>query len=121
MTGLVEFVTARLDEAEAVARAATSGVWKDGGATVSLGSNGLNEIVDYVYTQADLDHVLLHQPAAVLRDVEATRKAVECYEIGRSNIETTEGTVLAGAARVRFGAYEQMLRAVASRWSTHPD
>ena len=139
MTGLVEFITARLDEMEAVARAATPRVWEDGGGTVFVG-HPMNEIVEYVYAQADLDHIVLNQPAAVLRDVEATRQlltdldtekhvvvddcwytcpaATEEHDGDTTCNENTRGT---GCDCGRDARVDSQRRVIASRWSTHPD
>ncbi len=70
---------------------------------------------------ADGAHIVRHDPARVLREVAAKRTVLAMHEAMRLGVEAAEGTVLAGAARVRLGAYRNALQALAAVWSDHPD
>jgi Family of unknown function (DUF6221) len=81
VTTIVEFLTARYDEIEAAARAATPGPWgtnpqfDEGFVTDSDGSY-------LVYSEGTVDiptaaHIALHDPAYVLADIAAKRKILE--------------------------------------------
>lgn len=66
-------------------------------------------------------HIARHDPARVLRDVEATRAVLRMREAMALGLEAADGTLLAGAARARLGAYDNVLRAFATAWRDHPD
>lgn len=80
MDELVEWLRARLDEEERIARAATLGPWVqsgigDYGWTVDFGRPGAGvETADSDQGLADADFIAAHNPARVLRDVEARRQ-----------------------------------------------
>lgn len=82
MSGLVEFLRARLDEDEALAREAPPGPWHIGNAVdptqpcsvhtfpgVRLVADGLNWLV--------AEHIAHHNPARVLAEVEAKRQMLD--------------------------------------------
>ncbi|MFI0233131.1 DUF6221 family protein [Streptomyces sp. NPDC017086] len=84
MDELVQFLRARLDEDEALAREAPPGPWHIGNAVdptqpchvhtfpgARMVADGLNWLV--------AAHVVRHDPARVLREVEAKRKIVDTY------------------------------------------
>ena len=94
MNDLVEFLKARLDQDEAVARAATPGPWRADLSPVTVMSQEMqspwaiqSEAEQYphgrvaapgyegggVRKKADADHIARHDPARVLRQVEAGR------------------------------------------------
>jgi hypothetical protein len=92
---LVEFLRARLDEDEQVARAARSQEWQHDGrnglhdlgpayCTVIRVSSGFSHVqADHVCGSvlfADAQHIVRHDPARVLADVEAKRRIVDEYE-----------------------------------------
>lgn len=59
-------------------------------------------------------------PARVLREVAAKRAMIEQYEAMQVGVDAAEGTVLAGAARIRLGAYLKTLQALAGVYSDRP-
>jgi hypothetical protein len=58
-------------------------------------------------------HIAHNDPASVLRRCAADREIVDLYLATRTALEAAQGTVLAGACKVRLGAYENVLRALA--------
>lgn len=104
MSGLVEFILARIAEDEAVARAASPGGWTYGDVTSVAGGTLYDEtrtIANIVYEQpedhdgtvvrhlltpeADANgrHIARHDPARVLAECEAKRRIVErCHAVG---------------------------------------
>jgi hypothetical protein len=88
MDELIAFLAARLDEDQAVALAATPGSWRDeGGYVTDIGPDGLSlvQVTDYgtqddygndsrPQGHADSAHIARHDPARVLREVEAKRR-----------------------------------------------
>jgi len=75
---LVAFLRARLDEDEQVANAATGGPWRQVGMTVR-GQTRMNGndvlVVQHTWPQESA-HMVRHDPARVLREVEAKRTIV---------------------------------------------
>lgn len=55
-----------------------------------------------------------------LDDVAAKRKLIEQYEAMQLGVDAAEGTVLAGAARIRLGAYAKALQFAAEPYSDRP-
>jgi hypothetical protein len=116
VSDLLEFIEARLTEDEQTAFAAI--------AEVEQGASWL-AITDDVWKRAVFDadriadHMARHDPARVLRDVEATRAVLRMREAMALGLEAADGTLLAGAARVRLGAYDNVLQALATAWSDH--
>jgi hypothetical protein len=70
---------------------------------------------------ADGAHIVRHDPARVFREVAAKRAILQRYEIAGIGAEATAGTVLAGASRLRMATLDDVLLALASVWSDHPD
>lgn len=60
-------------------------------------------------------------PTTVLRHCAAHRKVVHHYEIGLDALAVAEGTILAGACKVRLGAYENVIRALAEGYDLSTD
>lgn len=58
-------------------------------------------------------HISHNDPAAILRRCAADRKIVDLYRIGLNALSVAQGTILAGACKVRLGAYEKAVRALA--------
>jgi hypothetical protein len=134
---IAAFLAARLDETEAAAKAATgslSGRWHTdvdgnvqdedtgggGNAYIAVGPYGCS--VD----DADAAHILRHDPARVLRDVQADRAILAMYE-DRDGYDLPEG-VQEGRdpdERACDEAIRDVLRDVleirAARFSDHPD
>lgn len=90
---LAAFLLARLDEDERIARAVTSTPWRRGtGTAAAEGGEGWDQDVVWrtfevegdagLYTddEDDAAHIARHNPARVLREVEAKRRLVELHE-----------------------------------------
>lgn len=60
-------------------------------------------------------------PRRVLGAIKAQRVALVHCQATVDGLEAAEGTVLAGAVRVRMGAYLSTLYALVTQWSNHPD
>lgn len=113
--GITEFVTARLDEDEAEAKAAAARVgtdtWQleesdDGRDVISMGSYGFG-------AHAALGgHIALHDPARVLREVEAKRAILAAYLNERQN-------GFAGSGYCE--GLEEAVKIIAAIWSDHED
>lgn len=99
MTDLTTFLTARLDELEATARAASPGSWKLWGMTVMADQDGSGNVDHAVgVAQAlyrdvngkprtfDARHIATHDPAYVLADVEAKRAMLAMHADGDCHI-----------------------------------
>ncbi len=95
MDGLVQFLRARLDEDEALAREAPAGPWHIGNAvdptqpcsvhtfpSVRLVADGLNWLV--------AEHIAHHNPARVLREIDAKRGVVDRYEFACKEAAATD-------------------------------
>ncbi len=132
---IVAFINARLDDDERVACAATegvgvqtgdpsSGVWSAGGSyqpgLIEDSDGGVVVYDEGAPNEAQAQHIARHDPARVLRDVEATRRILARYEdaISRqSEPDYSRSDALAQAAE-----YEDwVLPLLAASWSTHPD
>jgi hypothetical protein len=89
VTGLVEFLTARLNEDEQTARAAITPVgdrWRldrsPPSAEIEVVSDTDYQIVVYdesVPTRGQAEHIVRHDPARVLREVEAKRAILKVH------------------------------------------
>ena len=93
---MVAFLNARLDEREAVARGAadaSAAAWRaepnageDWWAVMYTGPSTIRPCGEFDYPvaervdRADAAHIALHDPARVLREVEADRRLIEAYE-----------------------------------------
>lgn len=89
MVDLVEWLLAQLDEDGRIARAATPGPWTQSGIGeygwgVSFSRPGAGvEAEDSEQGRADAEHIAAHDPARVLREIEAKRGVVARYEFAR--------------------------------------
>jgi hypothetical protein len=107
MVDLIAFLRARLDERERDARevaklAAEHQAWM-------AGVPGWPERAD-------------GEPNAdVLAYLDARRQIIEQYEATAQAVNAARGTTLAVAARVRLGAYDEVLRLLALPYAGHPD
>jgi hypothetical protein len=125
---LVQWLTAQLDADERIARAATPSPWVDqGGYVTDVGPDGLPrvQVTDYGTQdgepeednprgRADSAHITRHDPARVLREIDAKRKLVEKAADADQYSRTTwanPGSV--GAA----SAYRAMLRLLAAPYA----
>jgi hypothetical protein len=113
---LVDFLLQRLDEDEAVARAATNGAWEaenfpDGFSPMVI-ADGMAVCETFDKPRlADANHIARHDPARVLADVKAKRAVVEgCAPYDDMQVRRQTRT-LAG----------NVLRALASVYADHPD
>jgi hypothetical protein len=61
-------------------------------------------------------HIALNDPGSILRLCQAHREIVGHWQATRDALSAAEGTILAGACRVRLGAYDNVLRALASAY-----
>lgn len=85
---LVEFLRARLDEDEAVAKEAKPGPWTYDGSVYA--THPVDEVVDYSYESGE--HIARHDPARVLREVEAKRLRLDEIERELADDPTNETT-----------------------------
>jgi hypothetical protein len=123
--GLIEFIRARLDEVERVARAARqdADVWQAApspyGHIRAVSEDDAWTVGD-VATPQQAKHIAHHDPARVLRDVEAQRRIVRELWVGLEdyavNIETIRGDDF-GMRDFREG----LLRLLALPDDDHPD
>jgi hypothetical protein len=119
MTDLVEFLRARLDEDEAVARAAAPPPWNAFIGSVTSGAPPNDEeFCDLIPPgeskgdDASAAHIARHDPARVLREVEAKRQIVErCERELRDYVGTGAQAALPYL----------LLRALARPYADHPD
>jgi hypothetical protein len=94
---LVQWLTAQLDEDERIARAATLGPWVqsgigDYGWTVTFGRPGAGvETADTEQGLADADFIAAHNPARVLREIDAKRQLLDKYaEVAANDVNEVE-------------------------------
>jgi hypothetical protein len=120
---LAAFLSARLEEAEALARAAGGRAWRQGDPERTPGwiqddSGSLDSIVVYdegAPTAAQAAHIALNDPARVLREVAAGRRLLACWheqDGRRSNSAEDEA---------RAWLLDSLLADRAAVWSDHPD
>ncbi|MFF5724933.1 DUF6221 family protein [[Kitasatospora] papulosa] len=129
---LVAFVRARLDEREATAVAAggTSEGWQAWGTGIYATASPDDDVPPLVTTgpeaggsdedAARAEHIALHDPAQVLREVEAMRGLLEQWtapETGEG-LPDAFGHDTAGTQRV---AFETAVRHLAQAHADHPD
>ncbi|MFF8910182.1 DUF6221 family protein [Streptomyces olivaceoviridis] len=110
---LVRFLRARLDEDEQTARRATEGPWtaevssETGHCVIPSDAQSTREYVarTQLYAAAfDAEHIARHDPARVLREVEAWRAVLDF-------VETVEGS----------WHFLQLMDPLARVWRDHPD
>lgn len=124
MDDLIEFLHARLDDDERIARAATDGPW-----TIRfLGLHDLSTVVKGVELLAQLDgsraasnsvHMAVHNPARVLAEVDAKRRILE-WHIGQRDDKTPWGDPVV----ICYCGYDlpcSTLRLLALPYADHPD
>ena len=131
MTDLVAFLRARLDEDEAVARDATtdcgmSAEWNEptsGCLDVGLPDHGGEDWQDYVWPQGDsrvTRFIARHDPARVLREVEANRAILARYEFISQAATVNTGREKVTVEKIA-ATLERDVRDIAAVWSDHPD
>jgi hypothetical protein len=123
MDELVKWLGDQLDEDERVARAASLGPWVqsgigDYGWTVTFGGPGPGagvETADSEQGLADADFIAAHDPARVLREIEAKREALAHYErIRQHTRQGDEAYVLAE------GAVSKQIQIMATAYADRP-
>lgn len=73
---LMAFLKARLDEDERVARHASHGPWVSHVGYISGGPTGMTRVTQQAQAW-NADHIARHDPARVLREVEAKRRILD--------------------------------------------
>ena len=110
MVDLVEWLRAQLDEDERIARAASAGPWStrwNGQDHELVAPSRTHPIAEWTYTivtqepgastqrtecdTADADHIARHDPARVLREVEAKRRLVALHARAHHQCVTEDG------------------------------
>jgi hypothetical protein len=128
MSDLIAFLAARLNEVEATAKAVQdrSDPWP--GQWVADGNHALRTYNGWVlatsipvgseFAPGVLEHITLHDPADVLRDVEADRKLLAAYaEVAGMDRDDPEPEYAFG----RAAGLGEAVRLRAARFSDHPD
>lgn len=126
---LAAFLNARLDEDEAAAKAASGADWMQVLAWVTDSTRPSSEgarvaEADSVRTAI---HIARHDPARVLREVEADRKLLDLYERAKSYRDQVfarpEPRSVSDEMRAvtQMMGLEQVLRLRAAVYSDHPD
>ncbi|WP_219825902.1 DUF6221 family protein [Nonomuraea typhae] len=134
MDDLIAFLRARLDDEERTARAATPGPWRvDPDRLLS----GLHRVVtadciegptaghehgsvvvagDDVGGTASCDaqHIVLHDPARVLREVEAKRQLLDQFRLRGDSVRRT-------VQPATGGVWDDLLRLLALPYADHPE
>lgn len=120
MDDLVQWLRAQLDEDERIARAATAGPWSRMGRRVLDPSPpsdrlGIGMAVGHAAADADFnetaDHIVRHDPARVLREIDADRKLLDQYaEVAANDVDEVEyahgwANALGLAVRLRASVY----------------
>ena len=117
MSGLVEFLRARLDEDEALAREAPAGPWHIGNAVdptqpchvhtfpgARMVADGLNWLV--------AEHIARQNPARALAEVSAKRRIVDLYEMTSTSAELDPDAWL---------VMKETVAHLATPYADHPD
>jgi len=95
VSGIVEFLTARLDAQSAVAEASGGGVWDmdSDGETCAVNDSSTGESVVYVeggLTLEEGQHIALNDPAYVLADIAAKRQILAAHQ---REVLTSDGSM----------------------------
>lgn len=120
---LVEFLRARLDEDEAVARGASSGEWRRDGVNSVEDSDGRLGIYGdgSAPMPSQVEHIVRHDPVRVLADAEAKRRIVDLWEAARREYDAMDKTAAQGLFAGRLSMAEAAIRALALPFANHPD
>ena len=126
MTDLAEFLSARLDEDEAVAAKAQKkrrSPWRVIDSIrmrVISGSPNRDLVVAETPGNGIADHIARHDPARVLRHVEGSRRILARYQDCLARMEDPDYPQ--AVARDQAREYEDfVLPNLLTRWSDHPD
>ncbi|MFF9309935.1 DUF6221 family protein [Streptomyces sp. NPDC014748] len=126
---LVEWLRTQLDTDERVARAATPGPWEQTGIGeygwgVSFGRAGAGvEAEDSDQGRADADHIAAHDPARVLREIDAKRATLAQYAGAVDRMDQAmrdDDTSAYQAARVEAQTLQLVIRRDAAVYSDRP-
>jgi hypothetical protein len=123
---IVEFLTARYDEWENVARRTYSqGAWRSGstyGMFVSVEARSWT-VVSGEWERSDADHIALNDPAYVLADIAAKRAIVELAEDATGLDAQVDSEFRVGRRDEVAEPYvgDLILRALAQPYAEHPD
>lgn len=123
----VTFIDARLREDERIAKGCACHAWVlDGASIVPEGRAGWDDVVDWVYDEdgTSREHIARHDPARVLRDVEAKWQVLRLYTNAASAVMHASGfqprrTAIQDETCVEI--LGEALKALALAWSDHPD
>ena len=131
MSDLIEFLRARLNEDERAAVWAMQGPWRlhripaDSAwqITGTSGTHSVARIPDSGQNEGTVRHIALHDPARVLREVEAKRAIVERHQLGSWHSHVLDADVKTCRA---CGTPDEDwpcpdLRLLALPYSDHPD
>ncbi|MDQ0758659.1 DUF6221 family protein [Streptomyces canus] len=128
MNDLVQFLRDQLDEEQRVAEAAPRGPWAvtdagsivdaDGGRVVSSVGGALDGRVSRWPEGPVVAHVLAHDPARVLREIDAKRKLLDEFEQADRYSRTTWGQSNADQSRAR--TLGKVLRLLALPYADRP-
>jgi len=112
---IAQWLGARLDEDERIARAAHVPNWStDGRRGVYYGVE--DSWMTDALTTADADHIAAHDPARVLREIDAKRQLVERHERAMENRRAhPEDLASAGALLALHGAVKLLALPYADR------
>lgn len=120
---ITEFINARLDEDAAAARES----WYDGQRWLTE-EEGVyrwpdDELVHMADRKADARHIARHDPARVLRDIEADRALIAAYTAAREAVPPVDDWYeVADGVKVGLAdGLESALKIRAERFSDHPD
>ncbi|MER5843201.1 DUF6221 family protein [Streptomyces prasinus] len=124
---LPDWLRAQLDEDERIARAASPGPWEQSGIGehgwgVSFGRAGAGvEAEDSDQGRADATHIAEHDPARVLREIDAKRAVLKMYVNATGWVErATELNVKSDNSKAAAVAYLDALKALALPYSDRP-
>lgn len=145
MDDLVAFIRARLDEDEASARAATAGPWRNAPtARHHLTASGRSEEAVFAAPRdtgalvvattgearerrnlVNAEHITRHDPARVLREVEAKRQLLALHVLAEQDDGDSFTTEMCWACDLRSQSQEpfypcQTLRLLAAVYADHP-
>ena len=114
---LAEFYAARLDEDEAAARAATPGEWAalDGGVMSVENESWPVSSTESARNREDRVHIARHDPARVLREVEAKRKILETIDHAERESDAVDNIQIDGYLA------DDLRKLLALPFSDHPD
>lgn len=129
MDDLVQFLRTRLDEDEQIARAATSGPWSVDSETYAEAINAADGVqvvaggrwggeASVFESTEDALHIARHDPARVLRDIEAKRAVISRYERAMENRRAHPDDLASAGA---FLALHGAVRLLTVPYADHPD